>query len=53
MIPPNQGSINSQDSSLKTTPWDNFYIVGYKDTNEIYQYVLDREFNGKSFRLRG
>ena len=39
MILPNHGSSISQDSSLNMTPWDNFYILGYKGPNEISQYV--------------
>ena len=43
MIPPNQGSSLSQDSSLNQTPWENCYISGYEGPNEISQDVPDRE----------
>ena len=43
MIPPNQGSILSQDSSLNMTPRVNFYISIYEGPDEISQDVLDRE----------
>ena len=43
MIPPNQGSILSSDSSLNRTPREYFYISGYEGPNEIYQDFLDRE----------
>ena len=43
MIPPNQGSSVSQDSSLNKTPWDNCYISGYEGPNDIFQDVTDRE----------
>ena len=42
MIPPNQGSILSLDSSLNKTPRDNFYISGYEGLNS--QDVLNREW---------
>ena len=45
MIPPNQGSIISQDSFLNRTPRENCYILGYKGPNEISQDVPDREHN--------
>ena len=45
MIPPNQGSSLSQDSSLNRTPRENCYISGYEDPNEISQDVPDREHN--------
>ena len=35
MIPPRQGSSVFQDSSLKKTPGENCYILGYKGPNEI------------------
>ena len=35
MIPPNQGSNLSQDSSLNKTPRENCYILGYKGSNEF------------------
>ena len=43
MIPPNQGSIISQDSFLNRTPRENCYILGYKGPNEISQDVPERE----------
>ena len=43
MIPTNQGSILSLDSSLNRTHRENFYISGYEGPNEILQNVLDRE----------
>ena len=43
-IPPSQGSSLSQDSSPNRTPGENCYISGYKGTNEISQYFLDREW---------
>ena len=43
MIPPNQGSNLSQDSSLNKTPRENCYISGYKGPNEISLDFLDRE----------
>ena len=43
MIPPNQGSSLSHDSSLNRTPAKNWYISGYEGPNEISQDVLDRE----------
>ena len=42
MIPPIQGSILFQDSSLNMTPRENCNISGYKDPNEILQDFLDR-----------
>ena len=42
MIPPNQGSILFQDSSLNKTPRKNFYISGYEVPNEIVQDVIYR-----------
>ena len=42
MIPLNQGSSLSQDSSLNMTPWENYYTSGYEGPNEISQDVLDR-----------
>ena len=42
MIPPNQGSSLSQDSSLNMTPGENCYISGYRGPNVIYQYVIER-----------
>ena len=42
MIPPNQGSILFQDSSLNRTPRENCYISGYEGPNEISQDVPDR-----------
>ena len=36
MIPQNQGSSLSHDSSLNMTPRENFYISGYEGPNEIY-----------------
>ena len=42
MIPPNQGSSLSQDSSLNMTSRENCYILGYVGPNEILQDVLDR-----------
>ena len=42
MIPPNQGSSLSQDSSLNKTPGENFYISGYEGTNEKFQDVPHR-----------
>ena len=44
MIPPNQGSIISQDSFLNRTPRENCYILGYKGPNEISQDVIEREW---------
>ena len=43
MIPPNQGSSLSLDSSLNKTPRENFYISSYEGPNEISQDVADRE----------
>ena len=43
MIPPNQGSILSLDSSLNRTPRENFYISGCEGPNEISQDFRDRE----------
>ena len=43
MIPPNQGSRLSQDSSLNKTPWENCYISGYEGPNENLQDVPNRE----------
>ena len=45
MIPPNQGSSLSQDSSLNRTPRENCYISGYEGPNEISQDVPDRAHN--------
>ena len=42
MIPPNQGSSLSQDSSLNRTPRENCYILGYEGPNEISQDVPER-----------
>ena len=42
MIPPNQGSSLSLDSSLNRTPRENCYISGYKSPNEISQDVAGR-----------
>ena len=42
MIPPNQGSNLSQDSSLNRTPRENCYISSYEGPNEISQNVPDR-----------
>ena len=42
MIPPNQGSILSQDSSLNKTPAENCYILGYEGPNEISQALIER-----------
>ena len=42
MIPPNQGSILSQDSTLNRRPRENFYISGYEGPNETSQDVPDR-----------
>ena len=42
MIPPNQVSILSLDSSPNRTPRENCYISGYEGPNEISQDVLDR-----------
>ena len=42
MIPPNQGSNLSLDSSLNMTPRENCYISGYEGPNEISQNVPDR-----------
>ena len=42
MIPPNQGSSLSHDSSLNKTPRDNRYISGYEGPNEISQDVPNR-----------
>ena len=39
MIPPNQGSILFQDSSLNRKPRENCNISGYKAPNEILQDV--------------
>ena len=43
MIPPNQSSSLSLDSSLNMTPWENCYILGYEGPNEISQGFPDRE----------
>ena len=43
MIPPNQGSSFSLDSSLNMIPRENCYISGYEDPNEILHDFLDRE----------
>ena len=45
MIPPNQGSSLSQDSSLNRTLWENCYILGYEGPNEIYQDFPDKAQN--------
>ena len=45
MIPPCQGSSLFQDSSLNMTRWDNFYVLGYKFPNEIYEDVIERAQN--------
>ena len=45
MIPPNQGSILSQDSYLNRTPCENCYISCYKGLNEISQDVTHRSCN--------
>ena len=45
MIPPNQGSSLSSDSSQNMTPRENCYISGYKGPNEIYKDVPKREWN--------
>ena len=45
MIPPNQGSNISQDSSLNRKHRENCYILGYEGANEILQDVLDRTQN--------
>ena len=42
MIPPNQGSNLSLDSSLNKTPRENCYSSGYKGPNEIFQDVPER-----------
>ena len=42
MIPPNQGSSLSLDSSLNMTPMENCYIQGYDSPNEILQDISDR-----------
>ena len=42
MIPPNQGSILSQDASLNKTPCENCYIWGYEGPNEILQDIQYR-----------
>ena len=42
MIPLNQGSNLSLDSSLNKTPRENCYISGYEGPNEISQDVTDR-----------
>ena len=42
MIPPNQGSSLSKDSSLNKTPWENCYISSYEIPNLISQDVADR-----------
>ena len=42
MIPPNQGSSLSLDSSLNRTPRENCYISGYEGPNEISQDVPER-----------
>ena len=39
MIPPNQGSNLSLDSSVNRTPRKNCYISGYEGPNEILQDV--------------
>ena len=43
MIPPNQGSRLSQDSSPNRTPGKNCYISGEEGPNEISQDVTERE----------
>ena len=45
MIPLNQGSSPSQDSSLNRTPRENCYISGYEGPNEISQDVPERAQN--------
>ena len=42
MIPPNQGSNLSLDSSLNKTTRENCYILGYEGPNKIAQDVPDR-----------
>ena len=42
MIPPNQGSSLSLNSSLNRTPRENCYISGYERPNEIDQDVTYR-----------
>ena len=42
MIPPNQGSSLSHDSSLNRTPRENCYISGYEGPNEILKDVPNR-----------
>ena len=42
MIPPNQGSIVFQDSSVNITPRENCYISGYEGPNKIYEDVPER-----------
>ena len=42
MIPTNQVSSHSLDSSLNRTPRENCYISGYEDPNEISQDVPNR-----------
>ena len=43
MIPQNQGSSLSQDSTLNMLPKENCYISGYESPNEISQDVPDME----------
>ena len=43
MIPQNQGSSLSQDSTLNMLPKENCYISGYEIPNEILQDVPDME----------
>ena len=43
MIPQNQGSSLSQDSTLNMLPKENWYISGYESPNEISQDVPDME----------
>ena len=45
MIPPNQGSSLSLDSSQKRTPRENCYILGYEGPNEISQDFPYRGWN--------
>ena len=44
MIPPNQSSHLSQDSSLNKTPREKCYISGYEGPNEILKDFIDREW---------
>ena len=43
MIPQNQGSSLSQDSTLNMLPKENCYIFGYEFPNEISQDVPNME----------